>query len=282
MNIIEASHESSVLKATLAYLEMGLSVVPVRGKVCPIQWAKFQTELPPFSYVHNWHRNNLMTGTAIVCGEVSGGLRVMDLDGLEAVAQFECEFPYLLDTFTVVTGSGNGKHYYYYTDEPIATTRTKGYELRSDGCYVVAPPSLHPVTGKPYIPNKTEIKRNVDLRGVMGWIRSKIVSSNPAPVRMTTPLPAIKKSNYGTAALNAECENVRTAPQGMGNNVLNRAAFKMGQLVAGGIITYTECESALRSAAAGLSERDGEHATLKTIRSGLNAGMMKAPVYRRG
>jgi len=158
MSMVAASHHDTILECSLAYVEMGLSILPVRGKQPAVAWSQFQTKRAPYSFVHNWQRANLLPGVGIVCGQVSGNLSVMDCDGLEAVATFERTFPHLLDTFTVVSGSGNGKHYYYFTTHRQPTTRTKGFELRSDGCYVVAPPSIHPVSGKTYVPNRTEIR----------------------------------------------------------------------------------------------------------------------------
>lgn len=280
MSIVVASHQDVLFRAALQYLEAGISVIPVRGKQASVAWSKFQTERAPFSYLHNWNRAGLMPNIALVCGAVSGNLVVMDLDGLQAVSHFESCFPHLLDTFTVVSGSGNGKHYYYFTETPTPTTRTKGYELRSDGCYVVAPPSIHPVSGKQYQANWTEVMRVHDLLEVEAWIKGMIIKQ--APARVPSVLPAIRKTGqYGSVALRNECENVRTATSDV-NNALNRAAFKLGQLVGRGLLDYGECESALLGAAAGLSKRDGERSTLATIKSGLNAGMTKASIYRSG
>jgi hypothetical protein len=44
-------------------------------------------------------------------------------------------------------------------------------ELRADGCQVVAPPSLHTVTGKVYqVEQALDIKRVPDLADVVTWI----------------------------------------------------------------------------------------------------------------
>lgn len=276
MSIVAASHQNTVLEAGLAYLELGMSIVPVRGKVCPIQWAKFQTERAPFSYVHNWHRNNLMTGVAIVGGKVSENLTFMDLDGLEAVAQFEFCFPHLLDTYTVVTGSGTGKHFYYYVDELPATTRTKGYELRSDGCYVVAPPSLHPVTGREYIPNRTEIKRVPHLREIVQWITGMIRTKQHHTVDSDKPSMKVENMTaYGFSALDSAVRNVRAAADRNRNNALYIESLKLGSLVKDGCLSTSDVESTMLGAAAavGLVDDDGERQCLNTIRSGLRTGM---------
>jgi hypothetical protein len=52
----------------------------------------------------------------------------------------------------VDTGRVDGGRHYFYTYPPnctVPTRKIKGLEVRSDGTYVVAPPSIHQ-TGKPY------------------------------------------------------------------------------------------------------------------------------------
>lgn len=95
----------------------------------------------------------------IATGGVSGGLVVIDCDyhpdegrdGLSVKAEWEAihgEFP---RTVCVETPTG-GEHYYFRSDEPFncSTNHEKAIDIRADGGYVVAPPSIHP-NGKPYV-----------------------------------------------------------------------------------------------------------------------------------
>lgn len=77
-------------------------------------------------------------------------------------------------------------------------------------------------------------------------------------------------SPYAARALEDEVEQVRTAPEGVRNDTLNRASFSLGQLVAGGELHEHEVEDRLTDAAlaAGLGEREAR----RTIGSGLRAG----------
>lgn len=274
MSILHATCSSTPLEAALKYLEAGISVIPVVGKRNAVRWATFQTQRARPGLVHWWHNKGFLAGVAIVCGSVSGNLVVMDLDGEDAVQQYELTFPHLLDTLTIRSGSGKGKHYYYLTSTYTPTTRTKGFELRSDGCYVVAPPSLHPVTSSPYrVEVKHEPKRLDNLEEIRNWIIQKI-RQKPLPQhkpseRITTT------SRYAAAALRYECDNVRRAGSGGANNALFIAAVKLGNLVASGMIARTDVENALFFAAAELTTRDGETATWRTIQSGLQTGLVK-------
>lgn len=90
------------------------------------------------------------------------------------------------------------------------------------------------------------------------------------------PAPPIMSANgsgrgYGQAALVGEVLRVRLAAPGTRNDALNRAAFSLGQLVAGGELTEDQVRNELTDAAraAGLDERE----IGATIASGLGQGM---------
>jgi len=261
--IQEAANSSTVLQAALAYLEAGVSVLPVKGKQPAIKWSQFQLQAPAYSYVHNWHRHGLLAGVGVITGKVSNNLVVIDLDGDEAVAIFHKHFSF--NTLIVESGSRHGEHIYLRVEDLPPTTRTKGFELRSDGCYVVAPPSLHPATGSAYrVINNVPVMKLPHLQEVQQFIRQKI----QPPVQQVVSRPA---NGFGRAALAGELEKLHSALAGERNNQLNRSAFKLGQLVAAGVLSRAAVEQALAAAgiAAGLSEYETKH----TIRSGIEAGM---------
>ena len=80
---------------------------------------------------------------------------------------------------------------------------------------------------------------------------------------------------YGRAALNAEIRALEQAPKGTRNDALNRSAFCLYQLVAGGELTEAEVVSALMGACGrnGLMADDGWPRVHRTILSGATAGM---------
>lgn len=286
MNILEAAQSESVIAAALAYAEMGLSVLPLHGKKPPVagglpmSWAKRQLERAPMSMIHEWARRGLLQNAGIVCGAVSGNLVVIDLDGDAAVEKFYSIFEGdLTRTFTVLTGSGHGRHLYYRCDNLPTTTRTKGFELRANGCYVVAPPSIHPETGQSYAPLLTgglsAVLHVSNLAAIQSWIRSKIPAAPPRSSERVAP-PTMNRTigfDYGGRALASEIRVVSSAAEGQRNNLLNRAAYNLGQLVADGALTRVQVESALLGAA--LAVGLDEATSLRTINSGLTAGMQK-------
>lgn len=79
---------------------------------------------------------------------------------------------------------------------------------------------------------------------------------------------------YAEAALIDECKNVSIAPSGTRNDVLNSAAFSLGQFVASGLLSADEVRQNLITAATqcGLVNDDGLASAQATIESGIVAG----------
>lgn len=268
-----------ILETALMYAEQGMSVIPLHGKQpamtttgLPFSWSPYQVKRAPMSYIHEWNRRGYLKNIGIVCGKVSGNLAVIDLDGDESVIHFRDKFPELVETFTVRTGSLHGEHLYFYCDTLPPTTRTKGYELRTDGCYVVAPPSCHPDTGEIYkLTTAWQIMQVPDLNRVKDWITSLIPQKTPPP-RPTNGRSFNRNSTpYTRAALHYELRDLYRATEGNRNNQLNTAAYNLGQLVGDGLLNRSEVERELLAAATviGLDEIPAQ----RTIQSGLNAGI---------
>lgn len=138
-------------EAALAYLALGWSVIPLRpGTKRPIAgWLDFQQRLPTRSEIAAWFRDFPSANVAIVTGALSA-LVVLDVDaghgGAESLARLEADHVRLPPTMEAITGSG-GRHLYFTHPGGILHNRAgfePGLDLRGDGGYVVAPPSLHP------------------------------------------------------------------------------------------------------------------------------------------
>ncbi len=268
---------TAVLDAALNYLEHGFSIVPCVGKKAAIPWSGLCQQRATPRRVQEWHNIGALQNVGIIGGAVSGNLVLIDLDGDEAIARFSEAFPSLMDTYTVQSGSGHGAHLYLRASILPKSKRTTGLEwgnveMRADGSYVVAPPSIHPDSGRPYaVLNRIPIKRVTSLLQLALWIDSQ--NATKRTVTEHTERPAIDSSRWALAALDAESAAVRTAPAGARNHTLNRAAYKLGQLVGAGKLQRCEVEAALLAAADALARDDGERSVEKTIKSGLNAGI---------
>lgn len=149
----------SLKDAALSYAARGWAVFPLveRDKV-PAVKGGFKVATDDADQIEAmWeHRPGLNVG--IATGTASRGLVVIDLDvddlrgedGVATLREWEREHGELPETACAETGSG-GMHLYYMCDRPIACSvdNERGVDVRGDGGYVVAPPSIHP-NGRPY------------------------------------------------------------------------------------------------------------------------------------
>jgi hypothetical protein len=113
-------------------------------------------EFPPH------YRQGILQNIGIVCGVASGNLVVLDLDGAAGYPAFAASFPHLAETYTVATGGGVGRHVYFRVEQmppsvKAMNTPIGNLELCGEGRQVVAPPSLHPITGQPAIPGREDV-----------------------------------------------------------------------------------------------------------------------------
>lgn len=134
-------------KAAFEYLALGFSVIPLDGKRPLIEWKIYQERQPTKEEVESWFKQEI-NGIGIVTGKISG-IAVMDFDNLNALLEYQQQYG-MPDTPSVRTGKG--WHYYFEypkTGVKNATSIFPGVDIRGEGGFVVAPPSLH-VSGVQY------------------------------------------------------------------------------------------------------------------------------------
>jgi hypothetical protein len=137
------------LRAAFEYLEHGWTPLPLqpRSKQPLLRWHRLQRERPKAANIEQWWSLWPEANVGILTGAASR-LAVVDLDGPEAQALTETHG--LPDAPTVRTGEGI--HIYCSVTGPMrsAVGLRPGIDLRADGGYVVAPPSIHP-SGRSYV-----------------------------------------------------------------------------------------------------------------------------------
>jgi hypothetical protein len=131
-----------MLNDALKYLSLGLSIIPLRprGKEPLIPWTEFQTRKATEAEVRSWFLKWPDANLGVVTGAVSG-IAIIDLDGPEGLETAQK----LGLVSTVISLTGNGKHL-WYLNNPNASNAVKlypGLDVRAEGGYVVAPPSIH-------------------------------------------------------------------------------------------------------------------------------------------
>jgi hypothetical protein len=203
------------------------------------------------------------------------GMFVIDPDGPEGAATVEgMDLP---PTLAVVTG--NGRHLYFFAPEGVEIRNrarvAPGLDVRGDGGYVIAPPSVH-ASGAVY----EWVDQEAEIAEAPEWLVELVRVREPVST-LARPAQIIPKSfpgevtPYARAALDAEVRNVLDAPRGTQNDTLNRAAFALGQFVASGALPESEVCSTLMGAWDALEPGNGPGmaAGERTMRSGLESGM---------
>lgn len=159
----QAATTTALLDVALAYAGRGWAVLPTHsihngrctcGKACSKPGKHPWTEhgLSDAStdpaVIRGWWRRWPNANIGVRCGQVSGGLVAVDVDGEEGKASLNGHA--LPPTVMSATGGG-GWHYLYVTGESLRPKvgLLPKVDLRAEDSYIVAPPSAH-ISGRPY------------------------------------------------------------------------------------------------------------------------------------
>ena len=272
MQISDAPQSPAI--ETDALLRYGFSIIPLWSRAKhPLldSWIPYQRRKPTAAELRDWREKWPDANYGIVTGEISG-ICVFDIDDPDKARAWIDENGGLPRTPCVRTAKG--EHYYFRHPGRTLKNGTRiasMCDFRGDGGYVVAPGSIHD-TGVLYewivSPDESPYAE------LPAWIEAALLRDKPKPQRLE--IKHIKPvsfgtSKYGYAALVSECETVRSTPEGGRNDQLNRSAFSIGRLIAGGEIQRSEAEAALLDAARACGLSDSE--ARKTLQSGIDNGM---------
>lgn len=175
------------MAAALSYADRGLAVFP-----CKTRSKQPRTEhgvhdaSTDATIIKKWWSKWPDSNIGIACGKASGGLVVIDLDqkadgtdGNDTLHDWERVHGELPETVRSITGKG-GAHLLYRSDraEGNRVDLLPAIDVRGDGGYIVAPPSVHP-NGRPYTweydPEEVEIaKVNELVRELLDTGKKKI------------------------------------------------------------------------------------------------------------
>lgn len=176
------------LAAALDYLGRGWSVIPLQpGDKRPlVPWEEYQYRRPAEAVVRSWFRRSPDAGVGIVTG-LASGLVVLDVDAahggeasLQRLVQAHGELPWTVEART----GGGGRHLYFTHPGGVIHNRAgfrPGLDLRGDGGYVVAPPSVHP-SGRPYTWAPTGDPQRAQPAPLPAWLLHTVA---PPPGRRT-------------------------------------------------------------------------------------------------
>jgi putative DNA primase/helicase len=140
-----------MLDAAVRYALDGLAVFPCARKKPLTGEGGFKNATCDAAKIHQWWSEHPDAQVALATGEINH-LFVLDVDGAEG--ERAAEKLGLPETFTVETRPGRYQFWFSQPDgargKCSAGVLGPQLDVRSDGGYIIAPPSIHHETGKPY------------------------------------------------------------------------------------------------------------------------------------
>ena len=270
-----SSSRSELPQAALDYAAHQLPVFPCipRGKTPAVPRGFHAATTNPATIRRFWTDPDRNVG---ISTGASSRFWVLDVDGPEgeqSLRALEAKHGAAIPkTREVLTSRGRHLLFAYHRPIPSSIGRIGlGLDVRADGGFVVAPPSLHlsghcyAFRGDPWHAAAPAPQWLVDA----ARFRPERAISERAIATPRDP------GGFGQAALLRESSLLSAAPIGQRNHALNRAAFNLFQLVGGGELSEGEVVAALQNAceANGLAKDDGWRSIWATIRSGRSGGM---------
>lgn len=160
-----------MIDAALEYARAGFQVFPVKQSKAPYIEGGLKNASSDPEQIRAWWTKWPHANIGIATGYASHGLVVIDLDvdkekgvdGRESLRSWEAQHGVLPVTLCSITGRG-GNHLLYYSMQRVRnrTGVLPGVDVRGDGGYIVAPPSIH-ANGQQYI--WSDNKNITDLLG---------------------------------------------------------------------------------------------------------------------
>lgn len=131
------------LNTAIRLIEQGISVIPIGPNKRPlVAWEQYQHRIADEEEVREWFERWPDANLGIVTGALSN-ITVVDTDNEDADEWWRANG----QPSPLMVKTGKGRHYYYsHGGERNAATwkGMVGLDVRGEGGYVVAPPSLHP------------------------------------------------------------------------------------------------------------------------------------------
>lgn len=182
--------------AALEYHALGLSPIPLRpsSKRPSVSWAQYESSGVSYEQLKAWESQGRWGGVALLTGRASR-MVAFDCDSHELREKLKSLTP---KTWAVATGSGRGFHDYARLAEG-QTVPTRHFEtpwghmdILSQGSIVVAPPSIHPVTGRPYafVNKPATIANYTEFSGVIEFLQPYLKGSRKDLTVTLPPPPA--------------------------------------------------------------------------------------------
>lgn len=260
---------SDLAEMALYYAGAGWPVLPLRpraklphGRLVP--HGLHDASLDP-DVIRAWWTEAPAANIGLVTGVAFDAIDIDGPDGLASLMAAD-QGTGLVEGPQTVTGGGGWHLLQAVTGLGNRAGVLPKVDYRGKGGYIVAPPSMH-VSGARY---EWDLAPGLTLHPVPKWFLALLDPPRQEWTPPTVTSSRERQSAYARRALESEVGRVTMAPGGTRNDALNKAAFALGQLVAGGALDQHEVEGALLGAAHGVGL--GMTESRRSIASGLRSG----------
>jgi hypothetical protein len=119
---------------------------PSPGKKPLIFSSEYHQRLPTDQEIRQWWAKWPVANVAIITGNISKNLAVLDADDESAIELVNRMCSEILSKIPTVLSQRGGRHFYFSNSVVSTSITVRGYHLdvRADGVYIVAPPSIGP------------------------------------------------------------------------------------------------------------------------------------------
>ncbi len=269
---------NQLLASLKLFARNGIKILPIapRSKE-PMGGYSSRKTFTSWEEIVAFFKRNSEANFAAATGSMSGFFAV-DVDGATGIAAMKkliAESGGLGKSPRVKTP--RGFHFWYRCPE-IAVKNSASkiaphIDVRGAGGYVLLPGGIGP-NGEKYRFLNGYGLNGLSIGPAPDWLAALVVAtpkpSTTACDSAEQPGNMAPRANYGTATLRAESNRMRALREGRRYDGLNKAAFRMGQVIAAGSLDESDAGTELLGAApsTGLSEAE----STATIGSGLSAG----------
>lgn len=283
-------------QAALDYAARGIAVFPlVPRQKRPLVANGFKEASRDPDQVRRWWGRNAQSNVGIATG-VLAGFWVLDLDGPEAEADLAAlEAVHGALPVTVEQATGKGRHLCFAWDpaRPVRNSQGKigrGIDVRGEGGYIVAPPSIHPGDEKKGIPagrvytwSPGRSPADLAFAPAPPWLLALALpaAEQPRPASATSLPRKVEQgraSRFGEATLATVCRLIATAPPGKQQGSLWGYACQVGAYVAGGEIEADYARRALIDAGLRMTPA-GKPWLQKDVESHVDRGLAKGALH---
>lgn len=198
------------------------------------------------------------------------GIDALDIDPRNGGAEwYSANHDRIPVTLRHATRSG-GEHCIFKHHPDVRNRASKiaeGVDVRGEGGYVIWWPAMG-----------FDVVQKAEPCDWPEWILEKIKTAPPPEATpQASRRPAEANGNYAMTALMRECDNIRFAPDGGKHDALNKAAYSIGGLVAGGALFDGLAIAAMNASLQDIRARCKDfRAAERTLREAYEAGKQKA------